>query len=123
MSDIDNLGSYYQEPNSIGFNSMGSLDNRGAADRAVQREVSGCASHQGGTTSENRMSELHQDAPGQLEAPDLVECEYRDDMYPTHGEWERRQWKESDNTGGDGVPPPEMPIYIMPAKPKPRKLY
>ena len=111
----DDLGSYYQYPEGTNFDSMGQLGVKSEADRAIQSECRMCASNQGGTNFDNRKDELHRDCPGQREAPDLVECSYIDEEpgYGSSGEWQHRQWTEEDNTGGDGVPPPEMPEYIV----------
>lgn len=115
-ADIDDVGQYYQHPEGTNFDSMDKLDgSSGEADRAIQREVNSCRGD--GFNTDNRMSELQADCPGQLEAGDLTEPNYIEEIpgSEAQGEYQQRQWKDSDNTGGDGVPSPEMPVfYEMP---------
>lgn len=119
--DIDGLSGYPQAPNGADFSSMSSLEGKSEADRAAQSMVD---SLRDGTNTDNRMSELRADYPGQREADDLVDpVHIEDDLYHTCGEWQQRQWKDSDNTGGEGVPAPDMPVFIQPEKPKPKKPY
>lgn len=67
------------------------------ASRAVRAECAQCFRRQGGFSRENRMDELHERTPAQTMAEDLNEETYRNDMYPTQGEWETRRWRETDN--------------------------
>jgi len=111
-ADIDDLASYFQESGGRDYTSMEPIEQVSETDRAVRSECRMCASHQGGTNTDNLLDELAQDTPRQTEADDLVDSNYIDEMYHTDGEYQQREWKDYDNTGGDGVPTPEMPDYL-----------
>jgi hypothetical protein len=113
---------YEQHPLGSDPTSLDGMNQASSADRAVRGECRSCASHQGGTNFDNDLDQLKTDAPGQLEAEDLVDPNYCESMYHTDGEWQQRQWKDSDNTGGEGVSPPDMPMYIQPKR-SPKKPY
>jgi hypothetical protein len=125
-ADIDGIFECYQYPEGTDFNSMGQLGQASDADRAVIRGVQEAGRGQDGMDTYERYDELMADAPGQVADPEQTDsADYiDDDIYHTSGEWQRRQWKDTDNTGGEGVPsPPEMPIFVRPGKPKPQKPY
>lgn len=103
--DFDGLMSCEQHPLGEDPMSLGGMNQASEADRAVRDAVRYCAKEQGGTSFDNDLDELSSNAPPRTEAEDLVQTEYFEEMYPTSGEYQQRQWNESDNTG---EPPPEI---------------
>lgn len=111
-ADFDGLNSIEQAPLGEDPTSLAGMDQVSAADQAVRSECRQCASYQGGTNFDNSIDELKQDNPQRTEAEDLVAAppHYDDDLYHTDGDYARRQWDESDNTGD----PPEDLRDAMP---------
>jgi len=114
--DFDGLNQTYQHPSGSDPNTMDGLGGLSEACRAVRSEQRGCASHQGGTNFDNMLDELsnREYAPGQLEAEDLVQERYIDEIPGSQasGEYQHRVWNPSDNTGGDGIEQDIMPLVL-----------